>query len=69
MNKDILTTKVLVAKSLSRSAFGAWLANLIRKLIDYVASANRIVKYIVNYRYYNNLSTILSLKNLRWRSS
>lgn len=33
-NSDILTTKILVAKSFTRGAFRTWLTNLIRELID-----------------------------------
>ena len=33
-NNDILTTKILVAKSFTGGAFRTWLTNLIRELID-----------------------------------
>ena len=39
-SKSILTAKILVAKSIPRSAFGTRLADLIRELLDYITTVN-----------------------------
>ena len=39
-SRSILTAKILVAKSIPRSTFGTRLADLIRELLDYIATVN-----------------------------